>query len=453
MAENDTEPVPVGAADPSARIAALERENAALRIAIAAAQRRDPRPARGHAVRVAVSTILIVVGALLAPAAVVANWVQRELTDTDRYVATVGPLASEPTIQAGIATRLTDAVMEQIDVSALVGDAVGALEDEGVAPRLATALAALERPITGGVTSFVHGAATRLTESDAFARAWVEANRIAHEQTVAVMRGDEDNVLQIGDEGRLSIQLSGMIDLLKTQLVDAGFGLAGSLPEVDASFTIVETSQLVQIQDAYQQLVILGTWLPWVSLALVAAGVLTAARRPRALVVAGFSVTAGMLVLAVGLYYGRILYLDALSESIQRLDAAGVVFDQVVSFIRVALRTVGVLALLVALAGYVSGSSDSARRLRAGMNTGLARVGSWADHRGYSAGPLGDWLGSYKALVRATIISVAGLTVLLASSPTPALVVTVAVVAVVLIGVVELLTRSPRAPAEAPSGR
>ncbi|WP_454042066.1 hypothetical protein [Cellulosimicrobium sp. Marseille-Q8652] len=439
------------------RLAALERENAALRRRLETAEVATPtgrtpvRPegARPHRLRAVACVVLLTLGALLAPAGAVAAWAQRELTDTERYVETVGPLASDPVVQSAVAGRLTEAVMSRIDVSALLDDVVGGLEENDIAPRATRALSALEAPLTSGVESFVRSAADRVVQSDAFEEAWVQANRVAHQQLVAVMRGEDGEVLQVGADGQLSIQLSGMIEILKQRLVDRGLDVAANIPEIDASFTIVQTSQLVQVQNRYAQLVVLTTWLPWVALGLLAAGVLVATHRLRALVVAGLALAAAMVLLGIALAVARGLYLNALSGQVARLDAAEIVFDQVVSFLRLTLRTVGVLGLVVALAAYLGGSSASARSLR----SGLARIGDsgrdWAANRGVTSGPVGDWLARYKTFVRVVVVAIGALVLLLAGQPTPALVVGTAVVAGVVLLVVELLARpAPAQPAQ-----
>ncbi|QUC00586.1 hypothetical protein [Cellulosimicrobium cellulans] len=444
------------ASDVAARLAALERENAELRRRLeerpAAAAPAGPdgdatapeaarRPRRG--LRAAACAVLITLGALLAPLGAVSAWAQRELTDTDRYVATVGPLAGDPVVQSAVAGRLTEVVMSRIDVAALVDDLVGGLEERDVPPRATRALAALEAPLTSGVESLVHETATRLVESDAFEGAWLQANRVAHEQLVAVMRGEDGDVLQVSDDGRLSIQLSGLIDLLKERLVDRGLDVAARIPSVDATFTVAQSAELVMLQNRYAQVVTLTTWLPWVVLGLLAAGVLVANHRSRALVVAGLALTGAMVALGVGLAVARGLYLGALSGQVVRLDAAEVVFDQTVGYLRLTLRTVGVLGLVVALAAYVGGPSASARSLRAGLGRAGAAVRGWGEGRGVSTGPVGDWLGRHKAFVRVVVVAAAALVLLLAGTLTPGLVVGVALVAGLVLVVVEILARPP----------
>ncbi|MBD5785665.1 hypothetical protein IF650_05685 [Cellulosimicrobium terreum] len=437
------------------RLAALERENAELRRRLATEQ--PPAPATpppsprsaaggrsGHRARAVACVVLITIGALLAPVGAVAAWAQRELTDTERYVETVGPLASDPVVQSAVAGRLTQAVMSRIDVGALLDDVVGGLEDNDIAPRATRALSALEAPLTSGVESFVRSAADRLVQSDAFEEAWVQANRVAHQQLVAVMRGDDGTVLQVGQDGQLTIELSGMIDLLKQRLVDRGLDVAANIPEVNASFTIVQTSQLVHVQNRYGQLVLLTTWLPWVALGLLAAGVLVANHRSRALVVAGLSLAAAMVLLAVALALARGLYLDALTGQVARLDAAEIVFDQVVAFLRNTLRTVGVLGLVLALVAYLAGPTDSARSLRSGFSGATDKGRTWAEGRGVTSGPFGTWLGGHKTFVRVVVVALAAMVLLLAGQPTPGLVVGTALVAGVVLALVELLGRPPR---------
>ncbi|MFI2366560.1 hypothetical protein [Promicromonospora sp. NPDC019610] len=441
-----SEPAAENPPDVTARLAALERENAELRRRLDAAPHGGTGPAapagppRNRA-RSATAVVLILLGALLAPVGVVAAWAERTLTDTDRYVATVAPLAQDPVVQQAVAGRMTTAVMQRIDVGALLKDVQDGLNQRDIAPRAAQAITALEGPLTSGVESFVRNAADRVVESDQFENAWDQANRVAHEQLVQVMQGNEGDVVQVGQNGQLTIQLSGLIDVLKQRLVDRGLTLAGNLPTINASFTIMESSQLTEIRNRYAQVVALGTWLPWVVLVLLGAGVAAATHHLRALMVAGLALAAAMVVLGIGLAVGRGLYLDALSGKVMRLDAAQVVFDQLVSFLRVTLRTVGVLGLVVAVAAYLGGSSASARGLRSGIGKGMSRTRGWAEGRGVSTGATGVWLARYRGVARAAVIALGALVLLLASSPTPALIVGVAAGAVVLILLIELVAR------------
>src|SRR4051812_10545625 len=59
--------------------------------------------------RLIVSIALLVVTLVAAPLFIVAIWVNTQITDTDRYVSTVAPLADDPAVQEYVAAQLADA--------------------------------------------------------------------------------------------------------------------------------------------------------------------------------------------------------------------------------------------------------------------------------------------------------------------------------------------------------
>ena len=60
--------------------------------------------------------VLLVVACVLAPIAGTAVWINNQVTQTDRYVRTVKPLASDPHIQAVIADNVTRTLFANVDV-------------------------------------------------------------------------------------------------------------------------------------------------------------------------------------------------------------------------------------------------------------------------------------------------------------------------------------------------
>jgi hypothetical protein len=101
------------------------------------------------------------------------------VTNTDRYVATVAPLAEDPAIQNAIADQITAQVFTYIDVRGLTNEVVDALATRGLPPRLADQLQALTVPIASGVEGFTRTQVGKVVQSQAFADAWVQANRVA----------------------------------------------------------------------------------------------------------------------------------------------------------------------------------------------------------------------------------------------------------------------------------
>jgi hypothetical protein len=133
--------------------------------------------------------LLIVIGCILAPLSGVAVWAKNQVTNTDRYVATVAPLASDPAIQNAVADKVTAEIFAHLDVAGITNQAVDALAERGLPPLVATQLHALSGPLSSGVQSFVRTEVGKVVASDAFAEAWLTANRAVHEALVAALTG------------------------------------------------------------------------------------------------------------------------------------------------------------------------------------------------------------------------------------------------------------------------
>jgi hypothetical protein len=189
--------------DERAELERLRAEVASLRL-----QARKPAGAAavpGRAARqrwrTVVATLLIVLGCVLAPLAGVAMWARNQVTNTDRYLATVAPLASDPAIQNAIADQITAQVFTYIDVQGLTVQAVDALaERRDLPPELVTRLQALSVPIANGVQSFTRTQVGKVVQSPAFADAWLQANRLAHEELVKALTGEGGGAIMVEND-------------------------------------------------------------------------------------------------------------------------------------------------------------------------------------------------------------------------------------------------------------
>ncbi|MEV0884040.1 hypothetical protein ACIOHB_30310 [Streptomyces microflavus] len=111
------------------------------------------------------SVLLILLAALLSVVAVRADSI---VGDTDRYVATVGPLAGDADVQKAVTNRVTAAVLAEVDVEALVKELTAAASQWGVPPRVAELLGELDGPIANGLQRLVSGTVERVVTSSAF---------------------------------------------------------------------------------------------------------------------------------------------------------------------------------------------------------------------------------------------------------------------------------------------
>jgi hypothetical protein len=352
----------------------------------------------------------------------------------------VSPLASEPAIQAAMADKITEQVFTYIDVEGITNQALEALGNQGLPPQLATQLQALSVPLANGIESFTRGQVDRVVQSDAFADAWVSANRVAHEELVAALTGDTSGSITVEND-TVSVNMAAFIATVKERLVDRGFTLAERIPEVDASFVLFQSADIVRARRAFNLLDTLGIWLPIIALLLIAVGVYVAKSHRRALVGAGLGVAIAMVVLALGLTIFRTIYLNAVPADVLPHDAAALLYDTIIRFLRLGLRTVLVLALIIAAAAFLTGPSVTAVRTRRAITTAIDRLRGGAEQAGWNTGPVGAWVYRNKTALRIVAVSVAAIALVFWGRPTGKVVIGLSLALLVVLAIIEFLGR------------
>jgi hypothetical protein len=301
--------------------------------------------------RGAISVALLVVAALLTPLTVVAAWARAQIESTDRYVATVAPLADDPAVQEYVAQAAADAIYELLEVDELVGALPAELAAVGVA-------------LGPAVRGFLVDAASRFTASPAFSQLWREANRAAHTVIRGVLTGESEVADLRG--GQLTLDLGALLRVFQTDLVDAGFTLAErlDLTDVDRTVVLVEGAQLESIATARELVGGLESlsWLLFLATIAAAVGsVLVAPDRRRGTTRLGVGLALSMVLVAVGLSIARRAFLGAIVGGLPR-PVASSFFDAVSGSMRVGFRGAFVLGLVIAALVLVASRDDFADR-------------------------------------------------------------------------------------------
>ncbi|HEX9336856.1 MAG TPA: hypothetical protein VF892_13270, partial [Pseudonocardiaceae bacterium] len=332
--------------DERAELARLRDEIATLR----ATGSRVRGASRWRALGVAV---LIGLGCLLAPVSLVAVWAHDEVADTSQFVANVAPLIRTPSVQAALTERVTDTVFTYVDVQRSADQAIDALSNQGLPPRVADRLHGLTDSLAAGVHGFVQTQVGNLVASAQFAALWDQVTGIAHQQVVNVLSGNSSAV--VISHGKVLLDLAPFIAAVKQRLVASGFTAANVVPVVHPTITLTDTTTLVRARSAYHLLDTVATWAWWVTLLLLAGGVALARDRRRALRNGGIGLAAGMVLLAAALLVVRAMVVNAVPDSatVPVSDS----FDIMVRYLRANLRTIFVLGLVVAVGAALTGPS------------------------------------------------------------------------------------------------
>ncbi|WP_314149581.1 hypothetical protein [uncultured Leifsonia sp.] len=433
------------------RLAALEEENAELRGRLGTEGDGTeplvgaaPAPARAHKRGwgwTLLAVVLIVIGAILAPVAVVASWAKLQLTDTDAFVATYAPLAHDPGVQAYVTDEAVKVIEDSVDIPALTSQVVDGITNLGTGPVATKALEALKGPLADGILSLIHTTVGNFVASDAFAQVWQQALRASHTQLVATMQGDPQAAIAVGSDGSVGVQLGPIIDRVKQLLVERGITFASQIPTVDRTITVAQNSSIPTLQVFYGVAVAAGAWLPWVAIGLLALGVVVARRRALALIGAASALAIAMIVVVAGIGIGRLVFVGSVSPGLIPAGVAQTVFGTVATPMRDTGVAVLVLAIVVAVVGWYAGPFGVPRRLRGFFGSGVTWVRTSAERHGITTGKAGEWIYAQRVLLRAAVAVIAAAVVLFVRPLTPALIIWTLVIAAVVIAVLELVQR------------
>ncbi|MFJ4969555.1 hypothetical protein [Streptomyces sp. NPDC088755] len=259
----------------------------------------------------ALSAVLLVLLAVLVPFSVLSAWVDLEIDDTDRYVAAVSPLSSDPAVQSTVTDLITDEAMQQIDLG----------------------------PLQDTVRDFLHETVRSFTTTEAFGNAWDTANRTAHEAVTAALDGDSGEAV--------TIDLAPVIEQVKRDLVRQGVPFADQIPVQRTEITVIGADRADTLRDSFRWLRYCSIWPAVATLVLLVLvvgiatvrGGLPAALTAMAAVGAGFVL--GAIVLRILVAVGRSRVLDEVPGGDR--DAAAAVVDALTA----ALRTTVWVVLVV----------------------------------------------------------------------------------------------------------
>ncbi|MFJ4704245.1 hypothetical protein ACIP6I_05195 [Streptomyces anulatus] len=272
----------------------------------------------------ALSAVLLVLLAVLVPLSALSAWVDLEIDDTDRYVAAVSPLASDPAVRTTVADLVTEEAMRQIDLG----------------------------PLQDTVREFLHETVRSFTTTEAFRNAWDTANRAAHKAVAAALDGDSGEAV--------TIDLAPVIDQVKQDLVRDGVPFADRIPVERTEITVLGPGQADDLRNSFRLLRYGSIWPAVATLVflVLVVGIATVRRGMRAGLWATATVGAGFvlgaIVLRVLVAVGRSRVLDEVPDSDR--DAAAAVVDALTASLRTtvwAVLAVGAALLVGAVVARV----------------------------------------------------------------------------------------------------
>jgi hypothetical protein len=343
-----------------------------------------------HRVRRILTPILVVLAVLVFTVSVPAVWSARTVLNTDRYVATVEPLADDPAVQQAIATRVTDEVFAALNVQEVISDTLAAIGER------ATLLAG---PLTNALHGFVQEQVLKVVQSAAFETFWVEANRFVHTQVLAVLRGESETVSLA--EGKVLLNLVPLVNLALASIENVSSDLVGrdvtlptfqpgdvpsgqiakleqalgiDLPDDYGQIPVYDSQDLEALQKslytAKRLLILLVILVP----VLAAAALLVSTRRRRTLVQLTVGGAIGLVVVRRVALIGRDELFDRVNT--QRHPAVRVLADTLMDSLFRTTRILLAIVLLALLIALITGPYPWAVTVRGWFRDGARGIAS-----------------------------------------------------------------------------
>lgn len=333
----------------------------------------EKKSGRGRSIA---SWVLVVIGSILVPIAVFAFWGQRTITDAERYIDTVGPLAAEEAIKTAIIDKTTeslDAALEENQVAAGLLDALP--------PEAAAKLAA---PIEAALTGLVDQVVTKLVYSQQFEELWVGINKQLQQQLVAVLSG-EASVLDLDSQGQVVLDISQVAATAQEELAARGLTVfeGKELPAgADQQIVLLRADELKQVQQIYALTVpLMRLLIPLVALIFIAAVALSK-RRARTVMGIGIGIIASMSLLAFALGFARSA-LDGAAPTTIAQNALNAFYVTLTRYLATSTTTWITAGVIMVALGWFAGVSEPATKFRTSVNDSLVKAGrQWQDAPG-----------------------------------------------------------------------
>jgi len=387
------------------------------------------------------AVLALILGLGLLPLGTVTYWGHRTVTDTERYLETMQPLAYDEDVQDSLSIFLTEKIEEQVDPEALVNQLFAGLIEQY------PALKALVPVVSGAIDSLIAQVVDRLVRSDQFKQLWDLANTAAQKGLMAILEGRDDGPVSLEGDA-VVLDISSIIDQVKQGLVDRGFAAAANInvPEADRQIVLLEAPQLAQIRTIYSLTSPIAVALFFFALLLLVLAVVLARRRPRMVAWAGGGAAAGGLLLIVGLGIGETVFVNTL-DGTPFEKASQTFYDQLLKFLYNGAYAIVVLGIIVLAVGLYLCGARWAVELRAAVNNLADDVA-----RNIPAGPItssGATVAAHARWFRVGVGVIFTIIVVIGNDLSVARTIWAALIALVLLGVIQVWAAAGRrTPAE-----
>ncbi len=415
--------------------------------AAAAAANGDPGAARkkprARRTRTIIAWVLVVLASLLIPISVISVWAIRTVTDTNQYVETMAPLATNPVIVDHLAQKATDELFS----THYVQNKITRLLPKAAKP--------VVPPLTAQVKSYTNQLALKVFQSPKFAQLWNGLNRHTHTAVINILTGKQTPLQKkLAKAGAVAVNLSPALGNLIDEADAHGVTLFDPLRAIvtkgnGLNLTIVSKQQVQQYSGIFNLIVKLKWATPIIALVLALIGILVGVDHRKIVLRMAVGVSLMSLLILAVLSLARNRFLGVATKNNFDAQVAAAIWDTLLRFLKADLRWMVLVAVLVAIAMWLIGPA----RYAVWVRIHVAQAARWvaAQVRGASSGAgravsgsqrvrhVGGWIEEHIAGLRIVGAVVAGCFILFGGNLTGGSLLVILIVLAVYLGLLQLI--------------
>jgi hypothetical protein len=289
------------------------------------------------------TVVLVVTTIVLTFFSAFAMWLRSLVLNTDAYVRAVGPVLENQQLRDALADEIVGQLYQHVDVAELLRES---LPDKA---------ASFAPTIAAGIRDTSTALASKALATQPVQKAWREANRLAHQQIVKILKGK--GRLISTKNGEVSIETGPLTAQVRTALDENGIHIFDDVNtlELRDRFVLFKSTDLQHLQLATTILDKLGFWLPVLAFAAGIGAIACSPYRRRTIEILALGIAGTMVLVVTLVAVGRAFYLGAVGNNIAH-PIASVPFDALAAPLRKYCRLVFIAALIVWAVAWITAS-------------------------------------------------------------------------------------------------
>lgn len=311
----------------------------------------DPAaPRKPGRARTVFASIALVVAFVLTPVGTLSYSAHETLVSQGRFLETVGPIVADEHVQEIVANTATDAIVERVDLNAIVENAIGGILGDNAGQLTGM----LVGPLSSGLRNLIYEAVLRAVASPQFESAWVATNSAAQASLIALLEGRNEGIIQTQGE-TIVIDVNQLINGVRAELSQReGFGFLERVPELTTPrvLPIATVPGLEMAQSIFRYANPMFGFFPLLLVLLYAAAIVLSRRRARMTIIVGGTLFLAAIVTNVFAHQVWDRFANGLDNTPFEA-AAGAFWNAYANALLRGIPILFLLAVLVLIAGIV----------------------------------------------------------------------------------------------------